>query len=120
MAPRVLVCAAERHLVRLLQVNLQRQGYVVTPAYGGREAIERLKAEPFDLAVIDRRMPEVDGLAVLAWIRGNDATKDLPVRLMGTPRDEDPPGPGDEPPNPTAGANLWLTRPLNPAPDRVA
>lgn len=105
---RVLVCDDERHIVRLLQVNLQRQGYGVTCAYGGREAIERLEREEFDIAVIDREMPDVDGPMVLAWIRAHERTKDMRVIMLDKERSDD--GPHDPP-----GADLYLTKPFNPA-----
>lgn len=102
---RVLVVDDERHIVRLIRVNLQRQGHAVTCAQGGREAIRLLEREAFDLAVIDGEMAEL-----LAWIRGNKATKDLRVVMMGGDGLPDHPlGPSG---GPTAGANLWLTKPF--------
>lgn len=106
---RVLVVEDERHIARLLQVNLERQGYAVVCAYDGRSAIRLLGEGEFDLALIDRGLPDMDGRDVLAWIRGNEATKDLRVVMM----DRD--GLPDDPSGPTAGANLWLTKPFNPA-----
>ena len=99
---RVLVVDDERHIVKLIQINLQRQGHAVTCALSGREAIRLLEREAFDLAVIDGEMVEL-----LSWIRENEGTKDLRVFVLGKEhRDDDPPGP-------TAGANLWLTRPFD-------
>ena len=45
MALKVLVCDDERHIVRLIQVNLERQGYTVVTAYDGKEGLEKIKAE---------------------------------------------------------------------------
>ena len=41
---RVLVVDDERHIVRLVQVNLERQGYEVLTAYDGVECLEKAKA----------------------------------------------------------------------------
>lgn len=72
---RVLICDDERHIVRLIEVNLERQGYIVTCAFGGAEAISILEVgeehhePPFERLFIDGLMPEVDGYAVLSWVR---------------------------------------------------
>lgn len=107
---RALVCGHERHIVRLIESNLARQGYAVTCAYGGREAISLLERDEFDLAVIDRDMPDVSGQEVLAWIRANERTKDLRVVVLDNDRHDDDPS---DPSGPTAGANLWLTKPFD-------
>lgn len=68
---RILVCDDERHIVRLLQLNMERQGHTVACAYDGGEAITVLEAGEFDVAILDLVMPIHDGLEVLAWIREN-------------------------------------------------
>lgn len=90
---RVLVCDDERHIVRLVQVNLQRQGYTVACAYDGRQAIGWLQREAFDLAIIDRDLPDMSGPQVIAWIRANEKTQTMPVMLMRKDgsADDDPP-----------------------------
>ena len=45
MALKILVCDDERHIVRLIQVNLERQGYQVVTAYDGKEGLEKIRAE---------------------------------------------------------------------------
>ncbi|MEZ5162435.1 MAG: hypothetical protein R2688_01540 [Fimbriimonadaceae bacterium] len=40
---KILVCDDERHIVRLIQVNLERQGYTVVTAYDGKEGLEKVK-----------------------------------------------------------------------------
>jgi len=69
---RVLVVDDERHIVRLIQVNLKRQGYDVTCALGGSEAIERLERERFEVVILDLHMPPVGGCEVLRWVRGGE------------------------------------------------
>jgi len=62
---RVLVVDDEQSMRDLLAIMLRQAGYDVTTADGGEAAIERLKAESFDLVLTDLRMRKVDGLAVL-------------------------------------------------------
>jgi two-component system response regulator PilR (NtrC family) len=61
----VLVVDDEQSMRELLAIMLRQAGYDVTLADGGEAAVERLKAEAFDLVVTDLRMRKVDGLAVL-------------------------------------------------------
>ncbi|MEZ0325146.1 MAG: response regulator [Fimbriimonas sp.] len=72
---RILVCDDERHIVRLLSVILERQGHQVTCAYGGREAIGLLEKQRFDLAILDPKMPDVDGYQVRDWIMAHEETR---------------------------------------------
>ena len=62
---RVLVVDDEQSMRDLLAIMLRQAGYDVSVADGGETAIERLKAESFDLVLTDLRMRKVDGLTVL-------------------------------------------------------
>jgi len=60
---------------------LEEKGYPVKTAADGREALDLLRAEPFDLLVTDKNMPRMDGMQLLAKV----AEEDIPVtRLMIT------------------------------------
>jgi two-component system alkaline phosphatase synthesis response regulator PhoP/two-component system response regulator VicR len=65
MPKKILAVDDERHIVRLVEVNLQRAGYEVVTAYDGREALEKVKSENPDLVVLDVMMPYMDGFEVL-------------------------------------------------------
>jgi two-component system response regulator PilR (NtrC family) len=62
---RILVVDDERSMREFLRIMLARQGHEVTCASGGQEGIDLLTQRVFDLALVDLRMPEVDGLSVL-------------------------------------------------------
>lgn len=79
---RILVCDDDRHVARLIQVNLERQGYDVTLAYDGEEAIECLRDGEFDRAVVDLMMPRINGYEVLEWIRTHEKTENLWVAMV--------------------------------------
>jgi two-component system response regulator PilR (NtrC family) len=66
---RVLVVDDERSMRDFLKILLSRRGYETVTAQGGAEAIEMLGQSAFDLALVDLRMPEVDGLTVLREAR---------------------------------------------------
>lgn len=62
---RILVADDEPQIVEVCVQMLSELGYQVRGVGSGREAIASLEAEPFDLLVVDIRMPDVDGLMVL-------------------------------------------------------
>jgi len=66
---RILVVDDEDHIRRVLELMLRGQGHEVAAAAGGREALEKFAADHFDLVILDLRMPDLDGLAVLKRLR---------------------------------------------------
>ena len=105
----ILVVDDERHIVRLVQVNLERVGYTVITAYDGVECLEKVKTEGPDLIVLDVMMPRMDGFETLKQLRSDDSTKDLPV-VMLTARAQDK----DVLTGYTHGVDLYLTKPFGP------
>ena len=57
-------------------------------ASSGLEAIERLSLSPFDLMVLDLNMPDIGGLEVLEFVRGQDTLQSLPVLIVTTRGDD--------------------------------
>jgi sigma-B regulation protein RsbU (phosphoserine phosphatase) len=88
--------------------RLQRRGFAVSCARGGREAIELLGRGRFDLVLLDVVMPGMNGLEVLKFLRRVDSLIDLPV-IMVTARGES----GDVVEALELGANAYLTKPLD-------
>ena len=68
--------AANRELLRAV---LQHAGYVVIEAEHGAAALDLLRAERPDLAVLDLQMPELDGFGAIARIRADPELRALPV-----------------------------------------
>ena len=85
---RFLVVDDERHIVRLLQVNLERNGFNVAVAFNGKSAIDILSKQIFDRVIVDYDMPGVNGYQVLEYIRTHDGLKDLWVLLMTKSSDD--------------------------------
>jgi EAL domain-containing protein (putative c-di-GMP-specific phosphodiesterase class I) len=82
--PTVLVVDDELAIARSTERILARRGYRITVAGGGREAIAKAEAHPFDVIVSDLGMPDVDGRELLRAIRAKDL--DIPfVFLTGRP-----------------------------------
>src|SRR5437867_4190328 len=66
---RVLVAEDEEHLGQILSTFLCGRGHQVLTVSDGRAALEALRAESFDVALLDIVMPELDGLEVLRQVR---------------------------------------------------
>ena len=63
----------------VLSRRLQRQGYVVATAENGRQALEMMQANTFDLVLLDVMMPEMDGYEVLYRLKVDEALHHIPV-----------------------------------------
>jgi DNA-binding NtrC family response regulator len=66
---KVLIAEDEPHLGTILESFLTGRGYQVTTRRDGRAALEALRAESYDVALLDIVMPEMDGLEVLRHVR---------------------------------------------------
>ena len=66
----------------MLARRLEREGYHITTAAGGLQALELLGQEKFDLVLLDILMPDMDGYEVLERLKNNDATRHLPVIML--------------------------------------
>jgi DNA-binding NtrC family response regulator len=67
----ILVVDDEEALRTVLSSELSSEGYAVDTASDGDEAISTLQAKPFDLVLLDIKMPRVDGFEVLKFIKKN-------------------------------------------------
>ena len=67
---RVLVVDDEPAILRFVRTGLTGQGYHVSIAETGRGAIEELRKGATDLIVLDLGLPDIDGLDVIAHVRG--------------------------------------------------
>ncbi|MCA1595530.1 MAG: response regulator [Chloroflexi bacterium] len=109
MPKKILAVDDEKHIVRLVQVNLERAGYQVATAYDGVDALEKVKSEHPDMIVCDVMMPRMDGFEVLRHLKSDPATKDIPV-IMLTAKAQD----ADVLKGWTSGVDCYLTKPFNP------
>jgi len=71
---RILIADDEPHMRRVLAVNLRQQQHVVKESAGVREARQSILAEDFDVIITDQKMPDGEGLEVLAVALEADPT----------------------------------------------
>jgi two-component system, NtrC family, response regulator HydG len=76
---KILVVDDEKKLASLVAEGLSSSGHEVTQAHGGRTGLVELAAKPFDVVIVDLRMPEVDGLGVLAAAKARPDAPDVIV-----------------------------------------
>src|ERR1700742_201935 len=79
----------------------------VSHAASGLEAIERLSLKRFDAMILDLNMPDIGGLEVLEFVRGQDTLRALPILVLTTRGDEDSRRNALQ-----AGASSFMTKPF--------
>lgn len=107
-AGRVLIIDDERNLRESLAEFLALDGYDCVGAGSGEEGLDRLSRESFDAALLDLRMPGIDGLETLVRIR--DGGPGIPVVMMSAHGEI-----GDAVEAMKRGATDYLVKPFDPA-----
>lgn len=102
---RILVVEDERALCDAVAADLELEHYAVDRCYDGTEALERLVADEYDLAVLDLNLPGMDGMEVLKGVRAH--RPDLRVLVL-TARS----GIADRVRGLDLGANDYLVKPF--------
>lgn len=74
---KILIVEDEQHQRELYSMELQDAGYEVDQAVNGKEAVEKVKTNKYDLVILDIRMPEMDGIEALGKILSRD--KKIPI-----------------------------------------
>jgi CheY-like chemotaxis protein len=85
--PRILVVEDEPGTRQALEMLLDLEGYAVSVATNGRQGLDALAGNEFDLVITDHMMPLMDGLVFLSRVRGDPRLERLPViMLSASPR----------------------------------
>jgi len=79
---RILIVDDEQHNRNLLEVMLRPEGFLLTSAASGEEAIALIAQQPPDLILLDIMMPGMDGYEVASRIKGALATKNIPIIMV--------------------------------------
>ncbi len=109
-APGRLLVVDDNKVNRLLLGRgLEQQGHAVAFAENGVQALGMLRAQPFDLVLLDIQMPEMDGYQVLEQITSDLHLRDIPVIMTTATEELDSVVRCIE-----MGAEDYLTKPVNP------
>ncbi|GAA3909243.1 hypothetical protein GCM10022228_19870 [Halomonas cibimaris] len=79
---KVLVVDDEPNILLSLEFLIQQAGFTVTTAGDGESALEHVDTAPPDLVLLDISLPGISGFDVLERLRGNDATRALPIIML--------------------------------------
>lgn len=109
LAPKVLLVDDEQDILELLKYNLEREGYQVTTALNGRDALRSAKANRPDLIVLDIMMPGMDGVEVCNQLRQLPEFKQTLITFLSARGEDYSQIAGFE-----AGADDYITKPIRP------
>lgn len=110
MAETILIADDDLDSLKLIGLMLQRQGYEITVANNGHQAISKAQTEQPDLIILDVMMPDLDGYEVCRRLRRDPATQPIPIIMFTAKTMVDDKVAGFE-----AGADDYLTKPTHPA-----
>jgi len=109
MNPRILVADDQPHILRLVQHELERDGYQLLQARDGEEAVAMALSEVPDLLILDVMMPKLDGLAALRRLKREKMTRWIPVIILTSAAHDSLRQEAE-----FSGAELVLTKPFSP------
>lgn len=107
MTKRILVIEDEKGIRELLLMTLELQGYDVRAAETGLEAIALVANFSPDLILLDRMLPDLDGMSICEMLRKNEATHDVPIIVLSALGEEE-----DIIRGLSAGADDYVTKPF--------
>ncbi|MBC7721308.1 MAG: response regulator transcription factor [Pedobacter sp.] len=102
----ILLVDDEENLHEALKLNLEMEGYAVTSAYDGSQALKAIANEYFDLIVLDVMLPQIDGIGVAETVRVNNL--DTPILMLSAKSTS-----ADKILGLKKGADDYLTKPFN-------
>ena len=85
---RILVVDDEEDILELVRYNLTKEGYHVTGALTGEDALKKARSETFDLIVLDLMLPGIDGLEVAKRLKNSPKTEQIPIVMLSAKGEE--------------------------------
>ena len=105
MPPTIALVDDDQHLLTSVTMALEAEGFVVRPYSDPVKALQDILSRPVDLAVLDIKMPQMDGLELLARLRNHSS---MPVVFLTSKDDED-----DQLYGLRQGADDYITKPFS-------
>jgi DNA-binding response OmpR family regulator len=105
----ILICDDDPVILRLLQVNLELEGYEAILAHHGEEAYSLASDRVPDLVILDIMMPRLDGYQTCEKLKADDKTKDIPVVFLSAKAQQ-----SDIEKGRAYGVSEYLTKPFDP------
>jgi two-component system phosphate regulon response regulator PhoB len=105
----VLIVEDEEEIQELVAYNLSREGFRTSVAGSGEDALKKVRAERFDLIVLDLMLPGMDGLDVCRTLKKEEKTMAIPVIMLTAKGEESDIVAGLE-----LGADDYIVKPFSP------
>lgn len=109
MSKTILAVDDSGSLRQMVVFSLKAAGYQVTEAVDGQDALDKAKAQTFDLVLTDQNMPRMDGLTLIRTLRTMTSYAHVPILMLTTEFSDEMKAKGR-----AAGANGWLVKPFDP------
>lgn len=103
---KILICDDEKEIVDALEIYLMNEGFQVVKAYDGEQAVEAVKKEEVQLAILDIMMPKLDGIRAAMKIREFST---VPIIFLSAKSQD-----ADKILGLNIGADDYITKPFNP------
>jgi two-component system, chemotaxis family, chemotaxis protein CheY len=108
MAKAILSVDDSASMRQMVRLTLAGNGYDVSEAVDGRDALAKAQQTAFHMVITDLNMPNMDGLALIRELRQMPAYKGVPIVFLTTESDE-----SRKIEAKSAGATGWITKPFN-------
>lgn len=109
MKEKILIVEDEKDIVKMLEYNLKKEGYITLSARNGEDAIKMAGKESPDLMLLDLMLPGIDGLEVCKTLKGERNTAAIPIIMLTAKSQESDKIVGLE-----LGADDYVTKPFSP------
>lgn len=106
---KILVVDDEHDIIELVSYNLVKEGFDVSSATDGEEALTKLRKETFNLLVLDLMLPGIQGIELCRILKNDPDTKNLPIIMLTAKAEELDKILGLE-----LGADDYITKPFSP------
>ncbi|HSA78781.1 MAG TPA: response regulator transcription factor [Nitrospirota bacterium] len=106
---KILIVDDEPDLVELVSYNLKKEGFKVSTAPDGEEALEKVRKSSFDLVILDLMLPGIQGSELCRTLRSNPKTETLPIIMLTAKGDV-----ADKIRGLETGADDYMTKPFSP------
>jgi phosphate regulon transcriptional regulator PhoB len=106
---KILIVDDEPDILELISYNLKKEGFHITKALDGEEALQKVRAGHLDLIILDLMLPGIQGMELCRILRNNPRTAHIPI-IMLTARGEE----SDKVRGLETGADDYMTKPFSP------
>ncbi|MCK9418372.1 MAG: response regulator [Nitrospirae bacterium] len=106
---KILIVDDEPDIVELISYNLKKEGFHISTALDGEEALKKVRAGHLDLIILDLMLPGIHGMELCRILRNNPKTAHVPIIMLTASGEESDKVRGLE-----TGADDYMTKPFSP------